>query len=63
MLFLAIFVKPFYFILIDFNLFSGASGAENRHRSHLRHEDPAESRHAREGTGVVFFLFIFFYKI
>lgn len=35
-----------------FHLSLGASGAENRHGSHLRHEDPEKSRHAREGTGV-----------
>lgn len=29
----------------------GSSGAEERHRSCVRHENPPQSRHAGEGTG------------
>lgn len=32
---------------------SGPFGAEERHGTHLRHEDFEESRHAGEGTGKV----------
>ena len=30
---------------------AGAAGAEERHRTHLRHEDLKEGRHAGEGAG------------